>query len=563
MSVDQKRAEIALAMKRHEIAQAMANMPKKQDQFVDEMPSWLDSGDRSVVKNLSNNHEEGIKYLQGKYPDAEFKVHDGEIHGRKKGEADYRTLDPSFSPLSNPIGTLKDAWNDTKDMGYDALQGAAETAGAAMGSPGGLPGIMAASAGGAGAASYAKQKLRQHFGLADNVDTGEVLKDMAFGGAVPGVLHAGGQALKWGVQKAAPNTYGWLVGKNGKFIKSLAEKGDDVAKRSSDEALSSLEGLQHDFGTGIQQKLDDATKAYDKVTGGQGYVDVGPVVKNVDDYIGQLKGHLDQSPGSGLIKDQLEEALKFRNKNFGKGMTPKRLPLSQVQIQRNALNDAYLPAFKEDVGQMVGKGVSSTEEKLAHMVRDGLLDQADLATEGALGSANKQYSQLNRIADFGREYLGNPKKTTALLKVLEDGTDDVALGRFQRLPEEMQKQILAAKDERSMFNYLKGINKKRVLTDENVGSAVANGIGGVTPLEKILAGTGSLIGKTMGGYPGMIMGLAAGRVGGKKLVSPGVVLGAAKAGAKVGKAHERILESLANHPEIMNAIYGITNAGTK
>lgn len=134
MSLDEKRQQAQLIMKRQRVAQIMAQMPREdQGKVIDEMPEWVSNTDRMVVKNLANSPEESIKYLQGKYPDADVRNVGGEMQLRKKGTSDWGRLDPSFSPFSNPIGTIKDLGRDVTDFAMDAVQGGAEALGVAGG----------------------------------------------------------------------------------------------------------------------------------------------------------------------------------------------------------------------------------------------------------------------------------------------------------------------------------------------------------------------------------------------------------------------------------------------
>ena len=94
--------------------------------------------DRFNVKNLASNPEAGISYLQKQHPDMSFKSVNGEIQMRKKGESEYRVLDPSGFDLQ-----------DITDVAGDIAQGGAETVAgtaATMGSLNPLVGMGAMAA---------------------------------------------------------------------------------------------------------------------------------------------------------------------------------------------------------------------------------------------------------------------------------------------------------------------------------------------------------------------------------------------------------------------------------
>lgn len=563
MDASQKRMMLMAAQKRQRLMDMQASMGQPEpDKVNDQMPEWLNPDDRSVVKNLSNSDGESLKYLQSKYPDAEFKQSGSDILVRKKGEQAYGKLDPSFSPLSNPMGTLKDLWNDTKDLGYDAVQGVAEGAGALAGAPGGLPGVMAGSAGGAGAASFLKEKLREKYGLTDKADMGNVLTDMAVGGALPGVMNVAGKGVKALAKTATPKAYGWLVGRSPEQLKRLADKGDDLANMSSDEALAGVEGLRKSFGDDVAKRLDAEGARYAAAEADGGLVNTIPIVESIDNEIAKLQQLVKENPYSGTLKQELNDAIKYRIKEIGPmGLKPKKMKLDAASKLRNALSDSYLPAYKDDIGQMVGKGVSSTEEKFANIMRRGLKEQQNIATGGQIGSIDSDYVKLNSIAKFGREYLDTPKKIISTIDKLTEGKDDVLLGKFQRLPQELQEQILGLQKDRDLYNYLKGINKKRVITDENVGTAAANALVGRSPIEKFLTLAGGAAGTASGaGYPGMAAGLAIGRGVGKVIASPKNVLRASKFGDKVGTKMNNLEELLKKNPELQSIIYGAANS---
>lgn len=574
MKLKAEQARQMLKMKQAELLSA----PKPQDEVTDAMPEWLQSSDRAVVKNLSNNDEETLKYLSGKYPDAEFKKGaDGEIIARKSGEKTYGKLDPSFSPFSNPIGTLKDLGNDITDIGYDAAQGVSEAVGAGAGALGG--GLAGAATGnpaavaaglayggyagagtGAGAASTAKELLRKKFGLTDEISGKNIATDAALGALIPAGIDAAGVGIKNLVTKAIPKGYGYAVGRTPEQLKRLADQGDNLASKSSDEALQSIEGLADNFGKAVKTEKKRVGSMYKT----SGDMNVTPVVDKIDAYIADLQNLVNQNPTAGAFKEKLQNALAWREKNIGKGVYPKKMNIESGMRLRGELADQYLPTFKEDAGQWVGKGVSAADEDLTNIARRGLKEQANLATGGQIAGADSEFIKLSDIADFGRDYLGSPKKTLATLKKLAEGADDELLGRFQRLPENIQKMVMDGKQDKELFDYLKGINKKRVITDQNLGSEALQKVVGQTPVEKAGAFLGGLGGYLSGtGYAGSVGGALAGRGAGKVIANPKNVLRVAKTGKRVGKGMAGLEKLIQDNPELKYILYGAGDSLTQ
>lgn len=170
--------------------------PEEAPQVLDETHPELPWTDRMIVKNLAENNNVAISYLSRENPSFEFRDHQGEIILRKRGEKEFRRLDPSGFDLA-----------DVTDVGG----GIAQTIGGALGAAGGGllgtlagpgPGnVVGATLGGAaasGGVEALRQKLAQEAGLQGDFNTAAVVRDAAFG-AVPGVVKGvgavGGKAI--------------------------------------------------------------------------------------------------------------------------------------------------------------------------------------------------------------------------------------------------------------------------------------------------------------------------------------------------------------------------------
>lgn len=558
-----RRSELINEIRRKQLIQSIQekqNAPKEADVVNDSMPEWLNPNDRSVVKNLSGNDEESIAYLQKQYPDAEFKNNGDGIIARKKGDASFGKLDPSFSPLSNPLGTIKDLWNDTKDLGYDALQAGAETAGVAGGAlaglgAGSLPAAMAGGAVGAGAASTLKQMLRQKYGLSDSFDGGEVLTDAALGGVMPAAFKGAGKAIKYGAQNIAPSLYGKMAGVSADRLSKLATNGKQLSTMGPEDALGKLSDVTDALQGDLYSRKKLASKAYDAIDG-SGSVDISSAAKTIEDAISEVKSRIARNPESGAFKEELRELLATRAKYLSdnEGFTPIRMNVEDTLNLDSKLGDAI---DYGDAGQGIGKGVSATEEKLAKLLRPQLRSGVNTATNGAKAAADSGYIPLIDDADFIRKYFKDSSRTQASLAKLGSGKDIVLDGGFKRLPDSVQSKILGTKDDLDVHSMFAGSNKNRILTTGDVQDTLV----GKAPLEKLLGAAG-LAGGYVAGGP--LMGVAGGAVGrgiGKLLTSPQSVLRISRAAKAMNISAEELVKKMQANPWMMQSILGATYAG--
>lgn len=172
--------------------------------IVQEMHPDFGVGERLLLKNFANSPEAGAAYLKKKHPEMDIQVHQGQIIGKKPGEAEYRALDPDPSFFSTQF--IKDLPLDVADVGTDAVQGVASgmaagvagAAGAAATLPSGGWGALpaAATAGGAtnAALEASKQKLGAYFGIPQEVSGKQVAIAGLAGAASPLLFGTGASA---------------------------------------------------------------------------------------------------------------------------------------------------------------------------------------------------------------------------------------------------------------------------------------------------------------------------------------------------------------------------------
>lgn len=536
----------------------LLNAPKASDDVTDAMPEWFNADDRTVVKNLANNDEESLNYLQRQYPDAEFKKGvDGEIIARKRGETSYNKLDPSFSPISNPMGTIKDLWNDTKDLAYDAVQMGAETGGAAVGTalaPG--MGTFAGAGAGAGTASALKEALRKKYGLTDEFSLKNVGTDAAIGAILPKALQVGGKGLKMAATKAAPNLYAKATGLTTGALKRIADKGDDIAKWNEKDALKSIEGLQGNIDNWVSGKKGEFAQKYKQIRGGSEEVSLAGIKQELDQAINVADEQFNRT-GLAAFKDQADQLKRMRSEVIGDAAKDTVGIADAMDLDQRLSNDWI--DYADDIGQGVGQGrsVSQEQQKLAKALREKLRGDINQSSYGSLQNTADEYTNFVEQINFLRKNFKDPKKIQGTLEGLNKGKDINLLGSFQNLDPRLIESIEQAKGDIDLYRYFKPMNNS-ILTEEALKDLTV----GKTPIEKLLTALGTGAGYVSGGAVGGVVGAGAGRVAGKAIASPRSVKAIAKAGKKAGQKMESLEKLLKDNPNLQNLLYGTTYAGS-
>lgn len=184
-----------------ELDAELTNTPAPMPQVLDESANL--SG-RFAVKNFGGDTATQIDYLKKQNPEFEVADIGGEIVARRKGEPNYRKLDPSSIELA-----------DVSDVLYDLGSGAAQTVATGVaglggavagGGVGALP--AAALAGGASGAGLEgiRQALGNYLGTAKGVDKAGLAISGATGAVSPLLFGTGASAAQIGKAALNPNT---------------------------------------------------------------------------------------------------------------------------------------------------------------------------------------------------------------------------------------------------------------------------------------------------------------------------------------------------------------------
>lgn len=505
-----------------------------------EMPEWLDPSDRTTVKNLANNTNESINYLKSRYPDSDFAIKDGGIFGKKKGEAHYKALDPSFSPISNPMATIKDLWNDTKDLGMDALQLGAEGAGAALGAVGGsIPGLMAGTAAGAGAASTLREALRKKLGVADEMSLGTIAGDALISGSLAGLIPGAAK----GVRKLAPKLYSKATGISEDGLRMLADRGDELSRVTEQESLGRISKATTLAKDAIKGRIDDVASKYAAAGKDAPLVNLRGYMNAIDDEISTLAREAADAPGNMGLKEQLEAALKMRDSLIDPNVSPLATDIRGVLRITDDLSD------KMSFTDAMGKGLKSSEERVAGRGREAIKSAMNDAAPDRAALDSTYKSDVIDFQAMGKKFFKDDSTTQSTLKRLGTGKDKVLDGWFAELPEPTKKQILTLKSELEITDRLSGINRARNITSDNFLNEAGGGLVGRTPLEVTLTALGGGLGYTTGGQVGAVLGATTGRGIGKFVTSPKSLLRTAKAGKKVGGKLKSLDELLEKNPQ--------------
>jgi hypothetical protein len=563
-----RRQELINEIKRKQLIASIRekqSAPQAADEVTDTMPDWLDTSDRAAVKNLANNDEESLKYLQGKYADAEFKKGaDGEIIARKKGEKTYGKLDPSFSPFSNPLGTLKDLGRDALDIGYDVVQGGAEALGAAGGAMAGLgigslPAAMAGGAAGSAAASTLKESLRKKLGISDEFSMGNIAQDALIGGAMPGVLHGAGKALKYGAKTLAPSLYSKATGVSANSLKRIADKGDDIAKWNEIDAGNVLGQMKGDVDGWVSGKKGEFAQKYKQIRGMNSDVDTADLIKMIDDEIAKADAQALANPGTNAFKEAADEFRKMKSQIFSDNVSQMKMDINDAIDLDGKISNDWID-WAPDAGQGVGTGrtVSSQQQELAKNLRNRLRGNVDSTSGGEFKNAAGDYSQFVDQINFIRKNFKDPKKIQGTLEALDKGKNLSLAAEFQKLDPALIKQIEQARGDLDLYRYFKPMNTS-LLSEEGLKDLAV----GKAPIEKLLTALGTGAGYVSGGAVGGVVGAGVGRGAGKLIASPTSVKMAAKTGKKIGKKMDSLEKMLKDNPELLYMLYGAGTASTR
>jgi hypothetical protein len=569
-----RRADMIAKLREQDAAKAA-----EPDQVMDEMPEWLGTLDRTAVKNATNNDEEAISYLQRQYPDAEFKSQGGEIIARKKGEKEYGRLDPSFSPISNPLGTLKDLGRDVLDIGYDVLQGGAEAAGTAAGAlaglgAGSLPAAVAGGAAGGAAASTLKEALRKKLGMTDEMSGSSIALDAALGGAVPVAFRGAGKALGFGAKKVAP----WLYSKaTGISTGALDKISRGAGEMSDTEALDVIKGARESVGDYIQNSRKDFSNAFNAIRGSGTKVDVDPVVSKIDSLIKEAES----SGGDiGFLRERVSRLKALKDRVLSSTATPdKKLTfdpttgnidivqpefgyikgkkdISDVMDLKSRTNAEFLD-YDNHLNNGFGSGNTiSAEERRGAKELVKSLDNAIYGNDPAGQQLKKDFGEAVQAADYLDSKFFTDDKAQFTLRNLRKGKDRVLKGQVSKLPDKVQNKLQDSIERLEIADFFNNPEQGNYIKKQT------DNIFGKTPLSKVAQAGGALAGYLSGGgYAGSAIGGLAGRKLGDFLTSPEAVKAITRFARDRGIKTETAMKAIANDPKLMSIIYGSTYAG--
>jgi hypothetical protein len=523
----------------------------------DEMPDWLGDS-RTVVKNLTDTPEQAITYLQKKHPEAEFEKNGDDIIARKRGEKDWGKLDPSFSPFSNPIGTAKDMWHDTKDIGYDVAQGLAEAGGATIGGIAGsaapVVGTMAGAAAGGAAAtaavSSAREKLAEMLGVreADYTNAG---KDAALSAVMPYAFKYAGKAVKAGGRQI-PKLYAAGLGTAPEVLQTIAKKGPQL----DDLARDGVTGLLDDTGREVNKALTgQKQKAVDLINAARGsgaMVETRSAKQKLLDAMAGEQAHINGGNGSQLAKDRLKALTEASDYAFN-GVADE-LPVGHALDLQQMLNDEFGDYGKGMISQAKRAGMGNGQDALVSRAGMG----SSQALNEAMDIASNGWTQEGK--DAYRQYLKQVKEAAPAFKdasAVESTFNKVGKGSKRVFNESIDSidHMTGGKvrDNMNLYaahNYLNPTSAKGL-------QGVADQVAGNAPLQKILSMAGATGGYLTGmGYAGAAGGGFAGKKLGGILTSPGAIKKFVAAQNLTEAGAEKLMKALSDNPALLNSIYG-------
>jgi hypothetical protein len=440
-----------------------ANEPIDASSITQEMPEWLESSDRAKIKNFAQSPEVGVKYLQGKYPDADVRLHNGETLIRKKGESGWKVLDPDTGLIS------KDIINDVTDIGYDIADDALSSAATALGgivgtfvAPGAGTLAGASLAGGASSAALeaGRQKIGEELGLPQEVDAADVAVSGGVGAISP-LLFGSGATTK-DIAKALAKKQGKSASKElleqaAKMNRGGLERTWDFGKDKAMPWMASVaSGRSTDSIKNLQKNLDYV----DSFAGKDGDIrlvdEAEKVTKDFADQFNtrqrdvgsQLADEIDQA-GKKVDVSKAKGAMKAPIIEYEKVASEADTPVLRAQINR--LKKAYDEVFglaDSKAGQTskvktTVKGGLATDESI-----EKLADWAD-ETDPEYLAKLAEWKKGGRLSakpqpNVNRPFLQfTPNSQTTVGEVPLDRTFDWSSGKYLKVPSEISDQVSA------------------------------------------------------------------------------------------------------------------------
>lgn len=384
-------------------------------EIIQEMPEDISFYDRFVAKNLAQNKEKQINYLQQKYPEREFALDKGQVITRPRGASGaFQVLDPEGFDIQDITDVLT-------DVGAGVAEAAATAAGAVGGAAlgggiGALPGAAAAG----GAAGAGLEALRQYAGkmagIPQDVSGSDVAISGAFGAASPFLFGSGAAAkkiteagaksvLKEATEQTARRLSELGAGKQQiqDIAEKLAKKGAEMFGQSGQLGAEIAEkgiagaGLQRGTAklgklfTGVEDdvferavKNTDQIKMIDEVgediAANQQFHALEEAITNQRMSVGQQINEYVRNSGEFIdlkpVKDRIFKAI---NKLESKGS------LKDIEIQKlkalREMRDKAFGTFDESTGEFLGYLPDKVDAADAFEIKETLTSMADFASD--------------------------------------------------------------------------------------------------------------------------------------------------------------------------------------
>lgn len=298
---------------------------------------------RAAVKNFGGSIQDQINYLQQKNENLEVTDIDGEIVARKRGEKDWKKLDPSGWANLDP----REAFKDLLDVGTDIASGAVTAAGTAAatlpaaiatGGIGALP-TAALTSGTLGAGTeYIRQKIGQRLGTAGETNVGDIALVGGLSALTGGLFGGGATAKQIAKEAAKPATAAKILKRTSTGFLPEGQLPDVGQQKIVQEYL---EGAQK----GVAQRVGG--KALSLLSGAAPAKTLQNAVKDVDQtIIGDLiESGLSLDPNAKYTNMEIAQALEAQGGLAGFGGVASDTAFSAVENVQKQLSDAYSSAL--------------------------------------------------------------------------------------------------------------------------------------------------------------------------------------------------------------------------
>lgn len=360
--------------------------------------------DRAMVKNFGGSEQDQIQYLQERNPDLEVSSYEGDIVARKRGEKNWKKLDPTG--FTNPAELAR----DLLDVGYDVTAGAATSAltaaatlpaAVATGGIGAIPTAMATSAATGAGAEYIRQKLGQQFGTARDTDLGMVGLTGALSGLTGGLLGGGVSGQQIAKAAAKPGVAGKILERTGLGYVAKGAAPTEIQQELVKEYLTEAQ-------KGIVQKA--GSKALSVVSGAAPRETLENAVKDVDQTIvGDLiESGLELNPNKAYTNQEIAVALEKQGGLEGFGGVAADTVFSAIENKQRELSNAYTSALEDAGKQFDVSSLKDGLEKLIEKTKGSKIPVVQQQAETARQLLSKYFTKQKAIAGKVFNEAGEP-----------------------------------------------------------------------------------------------------------------------------------------------------------